>query len=181
LIALQCREIRLDDVGTTRLIGRAGRIYRYDRAIRGRALFCAVMSVALVAGCGNKDVIVPAVCEEGPATVETALRGAPGEVRLDGGVRISDCLQQAASAADVQNLGSTFLATAQQLADEVRRDPHSDAAVQLGYLIGALRRGAGTRVGVHYEAVRRVQQELAGLDLHTPEFRRGLEAGRHEG
>jgi hypothetical protein len=139
------------------------------------------MCLALVAGCGNKDVIVPSECEEGPDAVRSALRAAPGEVRLEGRVRISDCFQQAASAASVQNLGSTFLATAQQLSDKVRRDPHSDEAVQLGYLIGALRRGAGTKMGVHYEAVRRVQQELAGLDLHTPEFRRGLEAGRHEG
>jgi predicted secreted hydrolase len=126
-------------------------------------------------------VIVPSECEQGPDTVRSALRSAPGEVRLEGRVKISDCFQQAADAASVQNLGSTFLATAQQLADRVRDHPHSDAAVQLGYLIGALRRGAGTRMGVHYEAVRRVQQELAGLDVNTPEFRRGLEAGRSEG
>jgi hypothetical protein len=139
------------------------------------------MSVALIAGCGNKDVIVPSECEEGPGTVRSALRAAPAEVRLEGRVKISDCFQQAADPAEVQNLGSTFLATTQQLADQVRHHPHSDEAVQLGYLVGALRRGAGTRMGVHYEAVRRVQQELAGLDLHTPEFRRGLEAGRHDG
>ena len=138
---------------------------------------CAV----LVAGCGNKDVVVPAECEEGPDAVRAALRSAPGEVRLDGRVKISDCFQQAAPPASVQNLGATFLATAQGLAEQVRTDPHSDAAVQLGYLIGALRRGAGTRTGVHYEAVRRVQQELAGLNVHTPEFRRGLEAGQHGG
>jgi hypothetical protein len=126
-------------------------------------------------------VIVPAECEQGPDTVRTALRDAPGTVRLDGRVRISDCFQNAAPPASVQNLGSTFLATTQQLAERVRADPHSDAAVQLGFLIGALRRGAGGGNGVHYEAIRRVQQELVGLDVHTPEFRRGLQAGRRDG
>jgi hypothetical protein len=144
-------------------------------------LFCVVLGSVLVAGCGNRDVVVPSECEEGPNVVRSALRAAPGNVRLDGRVKISDCFQQAAPPASVQNLGSTFLATAQQLAEQVRAHPHSAAAVQLGYLIGALRRGAGTRTGVHYEAVRRVQQELTGLDMNTPEFRRGLEAGRKEG
>jgi hypothetical protein len=134
-----------------------------------------------VAGCGNEDVVVPVECEQGPEVVREALRAAPGDVRLQGRVRISDCFQQAASSAAVQNLGSTFLATAQQLADRARADPRGDEAVQLGYMLGAVRRGAGTESGVHYEAVRRVEQELEGVDMTTPEFRRGLEAGRRAG
>ena len=140
-----------------------------------------MVSATLVAGCGNKDVVVPSECEEGPDTVMSALAGAPDHVLLGGHVRISDCFKQAAPPASVQNLGSTFLATAQKLGDRVRRHPHSDAALQLGYLIGAVRRGAGTGTGVHYESERRIEQELVGLDVNTPEFKRGLEAGRSDG
>jgi hypothetical protein len=102
-------------------------------------------------------------------------------VRIDGRVKISDCFQQAAPPASVQNLGASILATARELADRARAAPHSDSAVQLGYLLGAVRRGAGTETGVHYEAVRRIEQEIAGVDVSTPEFRRGLQAGRDGG
>jgi hypothetical protein len=163
------------------VIGRPATICRYDRAIRGRALSFAAALVVLLAGCGNEDVAVPAVCEEGPATMREALKDAPGHVRLDGEVRISDCLQNAASPASVQNLGSALLATTEGLADDVRRHPHSEEATELGYLMGALRRGEQSNNGVHYEAIRRVEQELNGLDVHTPEFRRGLEAGKRDG
>lgn len=132
-------------------------------------------------GCGNEDVVVPVECEQGPEEIRAALRDAPDEVRIDGRVRISDCFQQAAPPASVQNLGASVIEAARDLAERARAKPHSDAAVQLGYLIGAVRRGAGTETGVHYEAVRRMEQELAGVDMNTPEFRRGLKAGREGG
>jgi hypothetical protein len=141
------------------------------------ALACA----ALLGGCGNEDVAVPVECLEGPQTVREALAKAPGEVRLGGRVAISDCFQQAASAADVQNLGGIFIAAAEQTAARAKAAPHSHASVELGYLVGAVRRGAGTDHGVHYESERRVEQALVGVPTHTPEFRRGLEAGRRAG
>jgi phosphoribosylformimino-5-aminoimidazole carboxamide ribonucleotide (ProFAR) isomerase len=124
---------------------------------------------------------VPAACEENAQAIRSALTRAPGDVRLSGGVRISSCFQQAASPADVQNLGAIFVDAADALAARVRAAPHSHAAVELGYLIGAVRRGARTDTGVHYESERRVEQELAGVPTGTPEFRRGLEAGRRAG
>jgi hypothetical protein len=142
---------------------------------------CAVVCAVVAAGCSNEDVTVPAACEEGPETLMTALQAAPGQVRLPGGVALADCFQQAAPPASVQNLGSALLATTQQLSDRVRRDPHSDAAVQLGYLVGVVRHGEGVSTGLYYEVTRRVEQELRGLDLHTPEFSRGLEAGKRDG
>jgi hypothetical protein len=156
-------------------------VYRYDRAIRGRGLASALSAAALLVGCGNHDVAVPAECLDSPAAVETALARAPADVRLGGSVPISDCFQQAASAADVQNLGAIFVTAAQQTADRVRRAPHSHAAVELGYLIGAVRRGAPPGMGVHAEAERRVEQELQGVPTRTPEFQRGLAAGRDAG
>ena len=67
-----------------------------------------------------------------------------------------------------------MIETTHQLADEVRKAPHSHAAVELGYLVGVVRQNAK---GVHYEIGRRVEQELIGVPIHTPEFRRGLAAG----
>ena len=84
------------------------------------------------------------------------------------------CFQHAASSADVQTLGANVIETTHQLADKVRRAPHSHAAVELGYLVGVVRENAK---GVHYETGRRVEQELTGVPVNTPEFRRGLAAG----
>jgi hypothetical protein len=126
-------------------------------------------------------VAVPVECLAGPAAVHSALARAPREVRLGGRVPISHCFQGAASAADVQNLGAIVITATQETADRVRSAPRSHAAVELGYLVGAIRRGAGPGFGIHYEAERRVEQELHGVPTRTPEFRRGLAAGRRAG
>jgi hypothetical protein len=141
----------------------------------------ALFVCALVAGCGNHDVVVSADCTEGVGPVTAALAHAPGEVRIRGNVLISDCFQPAASPADVQTLGAIMIETAHGLAERVRKAPHAHAAVELGYLTGAVRRGAHTDGGVHYETERRIEQELVGLPIGTPEFRRGLAAGMRSG
>jgi hypothetical protein len=120
-------------------------------------------------------------CLENADTVTKALARAPGDVRLGGRVRISDCFQNAASSADVQNLGAIFIDATAKTAARVRQAPRSHAAVELGYLVGAVRRGAHTDGGVHYESERRVEQEIVGVPTGTPEFRRGLAAGREAG
>lgn len=140
------------------------------------------MLVAFVAlGCGNSDVVAAPECLDGPEAIRRALDAAPGEVRLQGRTRLSECFKQAANEADVQSVGLHFLTVAQQLGDEVRAAPRSEAAVQLGYLVAAVRRGARTDTGVHFEITRRIEQELVGLPIDTPDFRRGLEAGRRSG
>jgi hypothetical protein len=125
----------------------------------------AVLLLVALAGCGNHDVTVAPECTESVQMVKAAVaRAAP----------LGDCFKHAASAADVQNLGANVIETAHQLADEVRRAPHSHAAVELGYLVGVVRQNAK---GVYYETGRRVQQELTGVPTDTPEFRRGLASG----
>jgi hypothetical protein len=126
-------------------------------------------------------VAVAPECLENATAVSRALTSAPGDVRLGGRVKISDCFQNAASSADVQNLGAIFIEATGDTAARVRRAPHSHAAVELGYLVGAVRRGATTDGGIHYESERRVEQELVGVPTGTPEFRRGLAAGRRAG
>lgn len=144
------------------------------------ALFLQVLAVLLI-GCANTDVVAAPECLDGPDAITRALERAPGEVRLAGRTRLSDCFEQAANEADVQSMGIYFLTATQRLADEVRAAPRSDAAVQLGYLLAAVRRGARTDTGVHYETTRRIELELEGVPTDTPEFRRGLEAGRRSG
>lgn len=137
--------------------------------------------VVLLVGCGNADVVAAPECLDGPEAITRALRDAPGEVRLAGRTPLSGCFKQAANEADVQTIGHDFLTASQQLGDQVRREPRSEAAVQLGYLLAAVRRGARTDTGVHFETTRRIEHELRGVPTDTPEFRHGLAAGRRTG
>jgi hypothetical protein len=121
--------------------------------------------LVLLAGCGNADVTVAPECTD---TVATMKRAVAQTAPLD------KCFQHAASSADVQTLGANVIETTHQLADQVRKAPHSRAAFELGYLVGVVRKNAK---GVHYETGRRVEQEIAGVPTNTPEFRRGLAAG----
>jgi hypothetical protein len=132
----------------------------------------AALLLVVLAGCGNHDVSVAPECTESVKVVRTALAQPP--VVLRGQTRLSDCFKHAASSADVQTLGAIVIETAHQLGDQVREAPHSQAAFELGLLVGTVRRAA---TGVHYETGRRVEQELIGLPLNTPEYRRGLAAG----
>jgi hypothetical protein len=140
----------------------------------------AVTLVVGLAGCGGGDPGVPAACTQGPGVLKAALASAPGPVRLSG-TPLSKCLARGSSATDVQQVGGMFLTVTQQLAPRARAAPRSHEAVELGYLIGALRRGAGQGFGVYYESERRVESELSGVDQSSPAFRRGERAGERSG
>ena len=66
-----------------------------------------------------------------------------------------------------------------------RRVPASDrAAVQLGYLVGASRRGAKHTSGIHDELVRRLEQAVGvggAPAARRAAYRRGLVAGERRG
>jgi hypothetical protein len=132
----------------------------------------------LAIGCGNDQHRAPVACLEGNLT--KALAKAPAEVRV-AGTRLSDCFTRAANPAEVQQVGSVFITAAERLAAKARANPHSPAALQLGYLIGAVHRGAGHTQGIHYETERRIDQELIGVNTHTPEFVQGERAGERDG
>jgi hypothetical protein len=101
-------------------------------------------------------------------------------VRVDG-VPISACFVRASDAADVTAVGTEYLAVASGLAERARRRPEGAAALRLGYLVGAMRRGAHGTQGIHDEMVRRAEQELLALDTTSEAFRRGERAGRRSG
>jgi hypothetical protein len=132
----------------------------------------------LVVGCGNDEHRVPVACLEGNLT--KALATAPADVRLSG-VRPSECFTRAANPAEIQQVGAVFIASAEKLAEAARTKPDSRAALELGYLIGAVRRGAGHTQGIHYETQRRIEQELLGVNTHAPAFVEGEKAGEKNG
>ena len=155
-------------------------LQRMPSVKRGKSL--TVLAIALaIGGCSDDDSPpAPVACKEGPDSVRAALARAPARVEV-GGTPLSDCFTRGSSAADLQQVGSSYVAVAARLADETRVRPNGPAALQLGYLVGAARRGAAETQGVHEELVRRIEQELVGVDRRAPQYRRGFEAGRSRG
>jgi hypothetical protein len=132
----------------------------------------------LVAGCGNDVHHVPVACLDGDLT--KALAKAPAAITVQG-TPLSDCFTRAANPAEIQQVGAVFIAAAEKLAPAARANPHSPQALRLGYLIGAVRRGAGRTQGIHYETQRRIEQELIGVNTRAPEFVEGERAGEKSG
>jgi hypothetical protein len=143
---------------------------------------CALVAAALFAGCAKEeDPVLPAACREGAQAVLAALEAAPGDVRLGGGESLSDCMRDASAAADVQELGAAYIEAARRLARRATDDPGGEAEVELGYLLGAARRGTERNIGAHEEVVRRMEVELGEVDTGSAAFRRGERAGRESG
>ena len=112
------------------------------------------------------------------AAFRSALARAPAPVRLSDGTSISDCLAHDADSGDVENVGSMLLTVTQQLVDSGARS--SRALLELGYLSGAVHRGAA-HAQVDAEIERRIDQEIGAVDTRSPAFVRGERAGRSNG
>ena len=154
------------------------RIVRRNRGRPGTA--ATALAAFLLAGCGSEPSSdVPVGCKVAPAAVLRALAAAPGEVRL-GGRRLSECFAPGGEAGDVQALGLALVPAAERLAPQARARPRGAAALRLGFLVGAVQRGA-QRGRVYTELERRVRLELTGVDTSSPPYRRGLLAGRARG
>jgi hypothetical protein len=109
-----------------------------------------------VSGCGDQDDSTPVACLEGAAAYEKALTAAPGEVRLDGETPISACLTPNQTAGDLARVGEAMIEAATKLNAEARAEDGGEAAVQLGYLLGAAERGSERSEGIHSDLVRRL-------------------------
>ncbi len=123
-----------------------------------------ILAVALIAtapltaaGCGSADEKTPAACLDGPAAYSRALRGAPAEVRLAGGAKISDCLTQNQSAGDLTRIGAAMVAVGTSLNAAARAKDGPAAARRLGYLVGAARLGAEDTDGIHANLLERLE------------------------
>lgn len=138
-----------------------------------RALAVSLAALAL-AGCSREDEAdLPAACRLGADAVQSALERAPEPVRLEGDTALSECLTRTGAQADVLLVGEVYIAAASKLADD-------DEAVRVGYLLGAVRRGAGQTQGIHDELLRRLEQEAARLSDRRA-VRRGEQAGLETG
>src|SRR5262245_51087263 len=112
-------------------------------------VLASLLAALLGSGCGGQDDSTPVACLEGPNAYLTALRAAPGEVKIGGETSIGECLAQNQSAGDLANVGSTLVVVATQLNAQAREEPDGPAALQLGYLIGAAQKGADETEGIH--------------------------------
>ncbi len=143
-----------------------------------------LIALALVAtACGGQSIPpLPAACEEGQAAVIAALARAPGRVALNDGSTLSSCARRAVNEADFESVGAIFVAVADTLAGQL---PHSDlAALRLGYLVGAVRKGVAGDNGVDSELIHRLE-EAVGPGGPPPNrgaaYAAGLAAGAHDG
>ena len=152
------------------------------------ALLCGLAFVLPVAGCGGNDDSTPVACLEGPAAYEEALAAAPGEVLLGEETPISDCLAENQSGGDLARVGEAMVEVATGLNAEARAEPGGGAAVALGYLLGAIQRGAEETEGIHSDLVRRLTVAARFAPDKEPlppaffqAYRTGYAAGRQEG
>ncbi|HEU5142269.1 MAG TPA: hypothetical protein VFU04_03830 [Solirubrobacterales bacterium] len=152
------------------------------------ALFLVVLMLA--SGCGNStDDSTPVACLDGPAAYLNALAAAPGEVRLGGEVPISDCLAENQQGGDLATVGTSMVEAATALNREARTEPGGEAAARLGYLLGAVGRGAEETEGIHADLLRRLDAAAryspAGGRPSSAAFQRayqrGYEAGAERG
>ena len=149
-----------------------------------------ILLVALaLAACGSADQDnTPATCLNGSRAFSDALQAAPGVVRLSGEVPISDCLVSNQSAGDLARVGGTLVALATKLNAQAHQDPGGAPTLQLGYLVGAVTRGAGNTQGIHAELVRRIEAAAlyspAGKPPPEPfdhTYEKGYAAGKDDG
>ncbi len=148
----------------------------------------ALAGLIAIAGCGSGDESTPVACLEGAGAYERALAAAPGQVQLQGATPISDCLVRNQSGGELAGVGEAMVTAATKLNAEARTEPGGDAALQLGYLLGAVQRGAERSEGIHSDLVRRLtvaaryapgKQPLPGEFLAA--YREGFDAGHSGG
>jgi hypothetical protein len=148
----------------------------------------AFACLTFAAGCGSQDESTPVACLEGPAAYEKALAAAPGEVLLGGETPISDCLVRNQQGGDLATVGEAMVTVATKLNAEARAEPGGNAALQLGYLLGAAQRGAEHGEGIHADLLRRLivaARYTPGKQPPPPRlpsaYREGFDAGHSGG
>jgi hypothetical protein len=157
----------------------------YDRPVAWRLCVGCLFLVVLATGCSRHtgSDSAPRACTDGTpgarvAALRAALKHAPAPVRLADGTSISDCLSHDSDSGDLQEVGSMLLTVTQQLADSGAHDGRT--LLELGYLQGAIRRGAA-HAQVDAEIERRIDQEMGAVDTGSASFRRGEQAGHAKG
>jgi hypothetical protein len=155
--------------------------------VRFAAALLALIAIA-AAGCGSADESTPVACLEGASAYQRALKAAPDEVLLEDETLISECLTRNQSSGDLTRVGEALIETATALNAEAREDPGGAANLQLGYLLGAVERGAEEGEGIHSDLVRRlvvaarfVPDKQPSPPGFIPTYSEGFDAGRSGG
>lgn len=120
----------------------------------GVACVLALLLACCVGGCGGRTPPAQACIEAQSADVLQALRAAPGHVTLADGTPLSQCVRRTIDDSRLQALGAALTQAADALAQQMRTS--DDAALQLGFLIGAVDRGAAQAAGLQGELANRV-------------------------
>jgi hypothetical protein len=148
-----------------------------------RRLALLVVACGLAAACGEEEVPpVASSCTGDSEGIVRALDRAPRAVELSDGATISACLRNARTDAELQNVGVTLAGAAEELEGRAL-DGDEEAALRLGYLVGAARTGASTTSGVGAELVRRLERS-AGIDAVSTvddALEQGIAAGERRG
>jgi hypothetical protein len=147
-----------------------------------------IAALALLVGCGSADDSTPVACLEGATAYERALKAAPDEVLLGDETLISECLPRNQSGGDLTRVGEALIETTTALNAEARAEPGGAANLQLGYLLGAVERGAEESEGIHSDLIRRlvvaarfVPDKQASPPGFLPTYSEGFAAGRASG
>jgi hypothetical protein len=122
----------------------------------GRTGVCCVLALLACAlgACGSRTPPAQACIEAQPADVMQALARAPGHVALADGTPLSQCVRRTIDDSRLQTLGATLTRVADELARQMRSS--DAAALQLGFLIGAVARGAAQAAGLQGELANRI-------------------------
>jgi hypothetical protein len=148
----------------------------------GRPVGLAIGLAAALSACSSAKPPLPTACQTtGPAGLESALTAAPGPVRLPGGTAISTCVDRAGDAY-LQQIGTLLSSTADQLAARALASP--TVAVDLGYLVGAVRRGAAHSNGLTSQLQQRIEVAAAlrgAGPAPLAALHRGIVAGQRSG
>lgn len=145
---------------------------------------CLAAAVAGAVGCGGSSAApASALCTQGRDPMVKALRAAPAPVRLADGTRLSECVTRSQDEGTLQSFGVVVTRLADDLADRAAREPA--VAIELGYLIGAVRRGAAATNGVSLELAHRLESTVRRMGGEAPAaaaaLQRGLRAGERTG
>jgi len=117
-----------------------------------------LLAACLLPACGEdeSDQAAPAACLGDAETYLTALEAAPGEVALEGETPIGACLVEGQGGGQLATVGESAVEAATKLNTEAIEDQSGDAAVRLGYLVGAFQEAASRTGGIHEDLIRRL-------------------------
>jgi len=136
----------------------------------------------MLGGCTSERDPVPAACLDGRQAIARALERAPAAVTLAGATKLSTCISRSRTDSELQTIGSTLLGAADDLSARAASD--EVAALRLGYLVGATRRGVGANPGLATQLGRRLEQttRVDGASAGArAALRSGLRAGEDSG